>query len=68
MTNKETKGILRTCLSELTKIQDDSNHLNVDQAQELFKAIDSLESLLIDFDPINQHDIAMAQTIINACK
>jgi hypothetical protein len=68
MTNNQTKGILKTCLSELRKIQDDPNHLNVDQAQDLFGAIESLESLLRDFDPISNHDIAMADLIINACK
>ena len=68
MTNQETRQILKTCLSELRKIQDDPNHLNVDQAQDLFTAIDSLETLSLDFQLITGADIAVADQLIDACK
>ncbi len=58
MTDNETRQILKTCLSELRKIQDDPNHLNVHQAQDLFRAIESLESLLIDFQPISDYSVS----------
>lgn len=47
MSNQQTKEILEACLSQLTQIQEDSNHLTVDQAWDLFRAI---ESLLKDFE------------------
>lgn len=68
MTNQETRQILKTCISELTKIQDDANHLNVDQAQSLFTAIDNLESVLVDFETINDHDIAVVDQLLNCRK
>lgn len=64
MTNQETRQILKTSLSELTPIQDDSNHLNVDQAQDLFRAIESIESLLKDLEPITQADIAVIDQLL----
>ncbi len=33
MTDQETRQILKTCLSELRKIQKDPNHLNVGLAE-----------------------------------
>lgn len=68
MTDQETRQILKTSLRELRKIQDDPNHLNVDQAQDLFTAIERLESLLVDFETINDHDIAVVDQLLNCRK
>ena len=68
MTDQETRQILKTSLRELTKIQEDPNHLNVDQAQDLFRAIESLESLERDFETINDHDIAVVDQLLNCRK
>ncbi len=68
MTDQETRQILKTSLRELRKIQEDPNHLNVDQAQDLFRAIESLESLLVDFETINDHDIAVVDQLLNCRK
>ena len=68
MTNEETREILKTCVRELTKIQDDPNHLNVDQAQNLFTDIDSLQSLLLDFETISDYDIAVVDQLLNCRK
>lgn len=64
MTNQETFRILKTCLSELRKIQKDPDHLNVDQAQDLFRAIESLESLNHDFEMITPADIATIDQLL----
>ena len=64
MTNQETREILKTCLSELRKIQKDPNHLNVDQAQDLCRAIESLESLSLDFQLITGADIATIDQLL----
>ena len=66
MTNKETKEILEACQVNLMKIQDDSNHLTVGQAWDLFTAIESLESLLKDFQTPHSADMATADLIIAA--
>ncbi|MGK7881124.1 MAG: hypothetical protein AB4060_13620 [Crocosphaera sp.] len=68
MTNEKTRQILKTSLRELRKIQDDPNHLNVDQAQDLFTAIERLESLVVDFETINDHDIAVVDQLLNCRK
>ncbi|MDJ0581689.1 hypothetical protein [Crocosphaera sp.] len=68
MTDQETRQILKTSLRELRKIQEDSNHLNVDQAQDLFTAIERLESLERDFEIINDHDIAVVDQLLNCRK
>ena len=64
MTDQETRQILKTCLSELRKIQKDPDHLNVDQAQDLFRAIESLESLNQDFEMITPADIATIDQLL----
>lgn len=68
MTDQETRQILKTSVRELRKIQEDPNHLNVDQAQDLFTAIERLESLLVDFETINDHDIAVVDQLLNCRK
>ncbi len=68
MTDQETRQILKTSLRELRKIQEDPNHLNVDQAQDLFTAIERLESLERDFETINTHDIAVVDQLLNCRK
>ncbi len=68
MTDQETRQILKTSLGELRKIQDDCNHFNVDQAQDLFRAIESLESLERDLETINDHDIAVVDQLLNCRK
>ncbi|MEA5511785.1 hypothetical protein VB715_18595 [Crocosphaera sp. UHCC 0190] len=68
MTNNETRQILKIALSELRKIQEDPNHLNVDQAQDLFRAIESLESLNNDFQLITGADIAVVDQLLNCRK
>ncbi|MGK7955122.1 MAG: hypothetical protein AB4063_07650 [Crocosphaera sp.] len=64
MTNQETRRILKTCLGELGKIQEDPNHLNVNQAQDLFSAIESLENLNQDFEIIRPADIATIDQLL----
>lgn len=64
MTNQETREILKTCLRELRKIQKDPNHLDVDQAQDLFRAIESLENLNQDFEIITPADIATIDLLL----
>ncbi|MGK7883059.1 MAG: hypothetical protein AB4057_00335 [Crocosphaera sp.] len=68
MTDQETRQILKTSLRELRKIQDDPNHLNVDQVQDLFTAIQKLESLLVNFETINDYDIAVVDQLLNCRK
>ncbi len=65
MTDQETRQILKTSLRELRKIQDDPNHLNVDQAQDLFTAIESLETLNHDFEIITPADIATIDQLLS---
>ncbi len=76
MTNQETRNLLKACRENLMKIKDESEDLNIDQAWDLFKAIEGIESLLNDFQLITHTETAVVgaaaraerDQLLNACK